>query len=154
MCDSSALLPTSSTTSYNVKNQISQSSLEVVQTDGSGDVISGTQNQYVYDAEGRICEVKSLLVGTMTGYIYGADIRNLTNRFQIHGQITQFVCVEGWTAIAWWAGVGLRIWFTHMRILRFEPYSTPSAIKGAPKSLLISKFEFRRRSSYVFSSLI
>ena len=34
---------------------------------------SDTQNQYVYDAEGRVCEVRSLLVGTMTGYIYGAD---------------------------------------------------------------------------------
>jgi RHS repeat-associated protein len=70
---SDALLPTSTTTSYNVYNQILSSSLGVVHTDGAGDVTSDTQNQYVYDAEGRICEVRSMLVGTMTGYIYGAD---------------------------------------------------------------------------------
>jgi DMSO/TMAO reductase YedYZ molybdopterin-dependent catalytic subunit len=33
------------------------------------------------------------------------DIRNLTNRFQLHDQITRFVCVEGWSAIAWLAGL-------------------------------------------------
>jgi DMSO/TMAO reductase YedYZ molybdopterin-dependent catalytic subunit len=33
------------------------------------------------------------------------DIRKLLNRFPMHEQITRFVCVEGWTAIAWWAGL-------------------------------------------------
>lgn len=33
------------------------------------------------------------------------DIRKLMNRFPIREQITRFVCVEGWSAIAWWAGL-------------------------------------------------
>jgi len=33
------------------------------------------------------------------------DIRNLMTRFSIHEQITRLVCVEGWSAIAWWAGL-------------------------------------------------
>jgi hypothetical protein len=27
------------------------------------------------------------------------------NRFSIHEQITRLVCVEGWSAIAWWPGL-------------------------------------------------
>jgi DMSO/TMAO reductase YedYZ molybdopterin-dependent catalytic subunit len=33
------------------------------------------------------------------------NIRNLMTRFPLHDQITRLVCVEGWSAIAWWAGV-------------------------------------------------
>jgi DMSO/TMAO reductase YedYZ molybdopterin-dependent catalytic subunit len=33
------------------------------------------------------------------------DISSLTTRFSIHEQITRLVCVEGWSAIAWWAGL-------------------------------------------------
>jgi DMSO/TMAO reductase YedYZ molybdopterin-dependent catalytic subunit len=33
------------------------------------------------------------------------DIRNLLTRFSVHEQITRLVCVEGWSAIAWWAGL-------------------------------------------------
>jgi len=33
------------------------------------------------------------------------DILNLITRFSIHEQITRLVCVEGWSAIAWWAGL-------------------------------------------------
>src|SRR3974377_212393 len=33
------------------------------------------------------------------------DIRTLLNRFQISDQITRLVCVEGWSAIAWWSGL-------------------------------------------------
>src|ERR1700749_1434906 len=33
------------------------------------------------------------------------DIRNLKTRFSVHEQITRLVCVEGWSAIAWWAGL-------------------------------------------------
>jgi DMSO/TMAO reductase YedYZ molybdopterin-dependent catalytic subunit len=32
-------------------------------------------------------------------------IRNLLASFQVHEQITRLVCVEGWSAIAWWAGL-------------------------------------------------
>src|SRR6202035_4598948 len=33
------------------------------------------------------------------------DIRSLMTRFSIHEQITRLVCVEGWRAIAWRAGL-------------------------------------------------
>ena len=33
------------------------------------------------------------------------DIRKLMNRLPMHEQITRLVCVEGWSAIAWWAGL-------------------------------------------------
>jgi DMSO/TMAO reductase YedYZ molybdopterin-dependent catalytic subunit len=33
------------------------------------------------------------------------DIRKLMSRFPLHEQITRLVCVEGWSAIAWWAGL-------------------------------------------------
>jgi DMSO/TMAO reductase YedYZ molybdopterin-dependent catalytic subunit len=33
------------------------------------------------------------------------DIRTLMNRFSVNDQITRFVCVEGWSAIAWWSGL-------------------------------------------------
>jgi DMSO/TMAO reductase YedYZ molybdopterin-dependent catalytic subunit len=34
------------------------------------------------------------------------DIRDLLTRFSVHEQITRLVCIEGWSAIAWWAGLG------------------------------------------------
>jgi DMSO/TMAO reductase YedYZ molybdopterin-dependent catalytic subunit len=45
------------------------------------------------------------LDGLASGLTISLDIRNLTNRFSIHEQITRLVCVEGWSAIAWWAGL-------------------------------------------------
>jgi len=39
------------------------------------------------------------------GVSVALDIRNLMTRFSIHEQITRLVCVEGWSAIAWWAGL-------------------------------------------------
>jgi RHS repeat-associated protein len=43
--------------------------------DAAGDVVSDGANQYLYDAEGRICAVASTVAGisTMTGYMYDAD---------------------------------------------------------------------------------
>jgi DMSO/TMAO reductase YedYZ molybdopterin-dependent catalytic subunit len=43
--------------------------------------------------------------GLASGLSISLDIRNLTTRFPVHEQITRLVCVEGWSAIAWWAGV-------------------------------------------------
>jgi YD repeat-containing protein len=59
-------------------NQISASSQNVNQAkgyDASGDVTYDGQNQYLYDAEGRICAVASTVRGTttMTGYLYDAE---------------------------------------------------------------------------------
>jgi DMSO/TMAO reductase YedYZ molybdopterin-dependent catalytic subunit len=45
------------------------------------------------------------LDGLASGVSISLDIRNLLTRFSVHEQITRFVCVEGWSAIAWWAGL-------------------------------------------------
>ena len=45
------------------------------------------------------------LGGLASGVSVALDIRSLMTRFSIHEQITRLVCVEGWSAIAWWAGV-------------------------------------------------
>jgi len=43
--------------------------------------------------------------GLDSGLSICLDIRNLMTRFSVHEQITRLVCVEGWSAIAWWAGL-------------------------------------------------
>jgi DMSO/TMAO reductase YedYZ molybdopterin-dependent catalytic subunit len=45
------------------------------------------------------------LDGLASGVSVALDIRSLMTHFSIHEQITRLVCVEGWSAIAWWAGV-------------------------------------------------
>lgn len=45
------------------------------------------------------------LEGLASGLSVSLDIRTLLTRFQSHEQITRLVCVEGWSAIAWWSGV-------------------------------------------------
>ncbi|HTF68498.1 MAG TPA: molybdopterin-dependent oxidoreductase [Edaphobacter sp.] len=45
------------------------------------------------------------LEGLASGLSVSLDIRNLMARFSMHEQITRLVCVEGWSAIAWWAGL-------------------------------------------------
>jgi len=42
--------------------------------------------------------------GLDSGLSISLDVRNLMNLFSMHEQITRLVCVEGWSAIAWWAG--------------------------------------------------
>jgi RHS repeat-associated protein len=66
-------VPTSSTIAYNASNQVSSTSLGSVGYDAAGNVTQDNQNQYLYDGDGRVCAVKNLLFGTMTGYVYGAD---------------------------------------------------------------------------------
>jgi DMSO/TMAO reductase YedYZ molybdopterin-dependent catalytic subunit len=48
---------------------------------------------------------KLTLEGLLSGLSISLDIRNLLTRFSVHGQITPLVCVEGWSAIARWAGL-------------------------------------------------
>jgi len=43
--------------------------------------------------------------GLDSGLSISLDIRNLMTRFSVHEQITRLVCVEGWSVIAWWAGL-------------------------------------------------
>jgi DMSO/TMAO reductase YedYZ molybdopterin-dependent catalytic subunit len=45
------------------------------------------------------------LDGLASGLSISLDLRNLKTRFSIHEQITRLVCVEGWSAIAWWSGL-------------------------------------------------
>jgi DMSO/TMAO reductase YedYZ molybdopterin-dependent catalytic subunit len=46
-----------------------------------------------------------LLDGLASGLSVSLEIRSLLTRFSVHEQITRLVCVEGWSAIAWWAGL-------------------------------------------------
>jgi DMSO/TMAO reductase YedYZ molybdopterin-dependent catalytic subunit len=43
------------------------------------------------------------LDGLASGLSVSLNIRNLLAFFRVHEQITRLVCVEGWSAIAWWA---------------------------------------------------
>lgn len=54
---------------------------------------------------GYIPKWRLTLEGLSSGLSASLDIRNLLTRFQIHDQITRLVCVEGWSAIAWWSGL-------------------------------------------------
>jgi DMSO/TMAO reductase YedYZ molybdopterin-dependent catalytic subunit len=45
------------------------------------------------------------LDGLASGVSVALDIHALMAGFSMHEQITRLVCVEGWSAIAWWAGV-------------------------------------------------
>jgi DMSO/TMAO reductase YedYZ molybdopterin-dependent catalytic subunit len=45
------------------------------------------------------------LDGLASGLSVSMGIRNLLTRFPVHEQITRLVCVEGWSAVAWWAGL-------------------------------------------------
>jgi DMSO/TMAO reductase YedYZ molybdopterin-dependent catalytic subunit len=40
-----------------------------------------------------------------TEYLTIGDIANMTRRFGFHDEVTRLVCVEGWSAIAWWGGL-------------------------------------------------
>ncbi|MGH9448593.1 MAG: molybdopterin-dependent oxidoreductase, partial [Terriglobia bacterium] len=48
---------------------------------------------------------KLTLEGLASGLSVSLDLRDLLTRFSAHDQITRLVCVEGWSAIAWWSGL-------------------------------------------------
>jgi DMSO/TMAO reductase YedYZ molybdopterin-dependent catalytic subunit len=52
-----------------------------------------------------ISEWQLELNGLASGLSVSLNIRNLLTRFQMHEQITRLVCVEGWSAVAWWSGL-------------------------------------------------
>jgi DMSO/TMAO reductase YedYZ molybdopterin-dependent catalytic subunit len=54
---------------------------------------------------GYISRWRLTLDGLASGVSVVLDIRSLMARFSIHEQITRLVCVEGWSAVAWWAGL-------------------------------------------------
>lgn len=45
------------------------------------------------------------LDGLASGLSITLNIRNLLSHFPSHEQITRLVCVEGWSAVAWWSGL-------------------------------------------------
>lgn len=45
------------------------------------------------------------LEGLASGLSLFLNLQTLLTRFRSHEQITRFVCVEGWSAIAWWSGL-------------------------------------------------
>jgi len=45
------------------------------------------------------------LDGLASGLSVSLNIQSLLASFQVHEQITRLVCVEGWSAVAWWAGL-------------------------------------------------
>jgi DMSO/TMAO reductase YedYZ molybdopterin-dependent catalytic subunit len=69
--------------------------------------ITGLRNNYngATPDPGYISGWHLTLEGLASGLSISLDIRNLRSCFQVHEQITQLVCVEGWSAIAWWAGL-------------------------------------------------
>jgi len=52
-----------------------------------------------------IPEWRLTLDGLASGLSISLNIRNLLASFGLHEQVTRLVCVEGWSAIAWWAGL-------------------------------------------------
>ena len=52
-----------------------------------------------------IPEWRLTLDGLASGLSVSLNIRNLLASLWLHEQITRLVCVEGWSAIAWWAGL-------------------------------------------------
>ncbi len=48
---------------------------------------------------------KLTLDGLASGLSVSLDLRTLLTRFSPQEQITRLVCVEGWSAIAWWSGL-------------------------------------------------
>jgi DMSO/TMAO reductase YedYZ molybdopterin-dependent catalytic subunit len=45
------------------------------------------------------------LKGLASGKTETLHLQDLQQRFALHEQITRLVCVEGWSGIAWWAGI-------------------------------------------------
>ena len=52
-----------------------------------------------------IPEWRVTLDGLASGLSISLSTRNLLASFRLHEQITRLVCVEGWSAVAWWAGL-------------------------------------------------
>lgn len=83
-------IPGNASATYNANNQAQSASPGPVPTydsSGDGDMTSDGQNQYLYDAEGRVCAVESLLGRGMYGYLYNAEGVRVAK-----GTITTFNC--------------------------------------------------------------
>ena len=54
---------------------------------------------------GMLADWTLALSGLASGETARLTLEELTRRFTLHEQVTRLVCVEGWSAIAWWGGV-------------------------------------------------
>jgi DMSO/TMAO reductase YedYZ molybdopterin-dependent catalytic subunit len=45
------------------------------------------------------------LSGLASGSVQSLSIGDLESRLPVHEQVTRLVCVEGWSAVAWWGGL-------------------------------------------------
>lgn len=69
--------------------------------------ITPLRNNYngVTPDPGYISGWKLTLEGLASGLSVSLDIQTLLTQFRSHEQTTRLVCVEGWSAIAWWSGL-------------------------------------------------
>ncbi len=77
-----------------------------VRTYGRGD-LTPLRNNYngATPEPDYIPDWKLTLSGLASGETKTFTIDDLLGRFQLHDQITRLVCVEGWSAVAWWSGL-------------------------------------------------
>ncbi len=45
------------------------------------------------------------LSGLASGRVETLSLEDLLGKFSLHEQVTRLVCVEGWSAVAWWGGI-------------------------------------------------
>jgi RHS repeat-associated protein len=64
-----------------------------VQYDGAGNVLNDGSNQYLYDAEGRLCASQSMIGGVVTGYLYDAEGNRVAK-----GTLASFSCSSSFAA--------------------------------------------------------
>jgi DMSO/TMAO reductase YedYZ molybdopterin-dependent catalytic subunit len=69
--------------------------------------VTGLKNNYngATPAPDYISTWTLTLSGLQSGLTLSLDLRTLLKRFALHEQITRFICVEGWSEIAWWGGI-------------------------------------------------
>jgi RHS repeat-associated protein len=77
-------------TANNGKNQITATPVGYYTYDGAGDVLNDGTNQYLYDAEGRVCAVYN--GSYITGYLYNAMGQRVAT-----GTLSAFACNVGFT---------------------------------------------------------
>ncbi len=69
--------------------------------------VTGLKNNYngATPTSDYIPSWRLILNGLQSGLAVSLNIRTLMHRFAVHEEITRFVCVEGWSEIAWWGGI-------------------------------------------------
>jgi RHS repeat-associated protein len=90
-----ASMPAATSATYTTSNQMNS-----VAYDAAGDVTNDGLNQYLYDAEGRVCALKNSN-SSLTGYIYDAAGIRVAK-----GSLTSFSCnfsTNGFAATTSWA---------------------------------------------------